>query len=195
MSEPVLGRAFVLTLPEDGEDEGRLFLVGGRQHGDAFLHFEGEERPEEGLRMLERRKLGQIPLEDEEGLWIRVPEPLDLLEQPLPDERIEEVRQRLPFDSDGSEDVVARRDLLDLNRDAELPQAVRNVLGLVRVDDQRDPHVRPNRRSDVNVPVRGASAALAKPWVRILFMRPRVGPHHGAKEHTDTPRGHDARDD
>src|SRR5256885_7271746 len=54
-------------------------------------------------------------------------------------------RSRLAFDSNGSEDVVTRRDLLDLNRDAELPEAVRNVLGLVRVDDQRDPHVRPNR--------------------------------------------------
>src|SRR5256885_15513400 len=104
-------------------------------------------------------------------------------------------RSRLAFDSNGSEDVVTRRDLLDLNRDAELPQAVRNVLGLVRVDDQRDPHVHPNRRSDVNVPVRWPSAVLAKPWVRILFMRPRVGPRHGAKEHTDAPRGHDAGDD
>src|SRR5712691_8991349 len=110
--------------------------------------------------MFECRELGQVPFEDEERLWIRVSEPLDLLEQSLPDERVEEVRQGLAFDPDGTKHIVAGRDLLDLNRNAKLPQAVRNVLGFVGVDDQRDPHVRPNRQSDVNVPVRWPSAAL-----------------------------------
>jgi len=85
--------------------------------------------------MFECRELGQVPFQDEERLWIRVSEPLDLLEQSLADERVEEVRQGLAFNSDSAKDVIARRDLLDLNRNAKLLQAVRNVLGFVRVDD------------------------------------------------------------
>src|SRR2546421_6711227 len=90
--------------------------------------------------MLERRKLGQIPLENEERLWIRVSEPLDLLEQSLADERVEEVRQGLAFDPHGSQDVVARGDLLDVDGHAEFTQSVRDVLRFVRVDDERNAH-------------------------------------------------------
>src|SRR5437667_195140 len=152
---PVLGRAFVLAFPEDLQDEGRLFLVRRRQDGDAFLQLHREESAQEGLRMLERRELGQIPFEDEQGLRIRLSEPLDLLEEAFADERVEEVREGLAFDPDGSQDVIARRDLLDLDRHAELSQSVGNVLRFVRIDDEGNAHGRPIRGTDVNVPVGG----------------------------------------
>src|SRR3990172_11308247 len=52
--EAVLGSPFVLALPEDAQDHGRLFLVRGRQDGDALLPLYGEEGSQHGLRMLER---------------------------------------------------------------------------------------------------------------------------------------------
>src|SRR5206468_7530538 len=101
--------------------------------------------------MLERRELRQIPFEDEQGLRIRLSEPLDLLEEAFADERVEEVREGLPFDPNGSQDVVAWRDLLDLDGHAELPQSVGNVSRFVRIDDERNAHDQPIRRTDVNV--------------------------------------------
>src|SRR5947208_3402104 len=155
VSEPVLGRALVLAFPEDLQDEGRLFLVRRRQDGHAFLQLHREESAQEGLRMLERRELRQIPFEDEQGLRICLSEPLDLLEEAFADERVEEVREGLAFDPDGSQDVIARRDLLDLDRHAELSQSVGNVLRFVRIDDEGNAHGRPIRGTDVNVPVGG----------------------------------------
>ena len=82
------------------------------------------------------------------GVWLA-----DLLEQSLADERVEKVCEGLTFNADRTQDVVARRDLLDFDRDAELPQSVRDVPGFVRIDDERNAHDRPIRPSTVNVPV------------------------------------------
>src|SRR5207237_9084688 len=123
VSEPVLGCAFVLAFPEDLQDKGRLFLVRRRQDGDAFLQLNGEESAQEGLRMLERREFRQIPFEDEQGLWIRLSEPLDLLEEAFADERVEGVREGLAFDPGGSQVVAARGDLVYPAGHSALPGA------------------------------------------------------------------------
>src|SRR5438094_4311462 len=154
VTEAIFGRGLVLPLPEDVQDESGLFLVCGREDRHPLLDLQGEESPEDGLRVLVRRDLREVAFQEDEGLRVGVLEPLDLLEQPLPHERVEEVRERLSLDPDRPEDVIAGSDLLDLDIDAELAQSIRDVLRFVAVDDERRAHDRANRRRHVNVLVR-----------------------------------------
>src|SRR2546425_6530431 len=163
VAESVLRGASLLAFPQDAEEQRGLVFVDGRQDGHTLADFDGEERAEERLRTLERRDLREVSLEDEEGLRVRFAEALDLLEQSLRAHRVEEIRDGLSLDADGSEDVIARRDAAHFDRDFELAQPLGDILRFIHIDDEGDIHDPPNRRTGVNVPVGWLSSALAKP--------------------------------
>src|SRR5438552_13010566 len=163
VAESVLRGASLLAFPQDAEEERGLVLVDGRQDRDTFADLDGEERAEERLRTLVRRDLREVSLEDEEGLRVRFAEAPELLEQSLPDHRVEEIGYRLSLDAHGSEDVVARRDAAHFDRDLEVAEPICDILRFIHVDDEGHMHDPPNRRSGLNVPVGWLSSALAKP--------------------------------
>src|SRR3989442_7331082 len=153
MPQAVFRRSLLLALPKDAQQERGLSLVRGREHGDPLRGLEDEERAQDRLRALVCRDLGQVSFEDHEWLRVGVAEPLDLLEEAFPDHRVEEIVEGLAFDADGSQDIVSRRDFLHLDLHTEFSEALRNVLGLVRIDDEWDSHGISNPPADVNVPV------------------------------------------
>lgn len=157
MPQAVLDGLLVLTLPEDAQKQGGLFLVRRRQDGDPLGRLEDEERRQDRLGASERRDLREIALQDHQRLRVRVPESPDLFEETLPDHRVEEIGERLSLDPDGPQDIVSRRDLLHLDVDAEFAEPLGNVPRLIRIDNERNAHAVSNRRGDVNVPVTAAN--------------------------------------
>src|SRR3989442_13875516 len=92
-------------------------------------------------------------MEDLYWSWVGYREEMALSKQAFPYHRDEEIVEGHAFDADGSQDIVSRRDFLHLDLHTEFSEALRNVLGLVRIDDEWDSHGMSNPPADVNVPV------------------------------------------
>ena len=133
-------RAFV----QRDEELARLLLVRREQHRHVLPEGEREESSPKGTRVLLLGDLGEVAFDEDHRYRIRFLEAQHLIEDTLRHDGSEEIGERLPLDRDLSDDIVARRDLSDLDIRAEFSQPGGDVRRLTLVDDD---HGRANRRS------------------------------------------------